>query len=235
MLQRNMVSIPILLLAAATLAGCGSHAGSFDVDDGAGTKWNNLVAMVTFKDQPPQPRPMDPEQCPEIFVLNGASADRVYKTGAEGNDALRYQVSIDDVARDCRADSGQISLKVGVQGTILIGPAGSAGSYMAPIRVLVVRTIDQGVVLSKLYKVPANIASGQTQAPFTLVTEPLNVPYSTTVHDFSIQVGFDSAIDNKKRDKNAPATQAQQASVPASSSDRPHRYHRRFHTDQAQQ
>jgi hypothetical protein len=235
MLRCNKIPGIALLLAAAATAGCGTHAGSFDVDDSPNTKWNNLVALVTFKDRPAQPRPMDPIQCPEIFVLNGSSSDRVFNPGSDSNDALRYQFSINDVARDCRVDNGQISMKAGLDGTVLLGPAGSPGNYTTAIRVLVVREVDQAVVVNKLYRVPASIAGGQTQGPFTLVTEPLNVPMSKAVHDYTVKVGFDSAFIQKK-DKSQPAGAQQASNLPQPSSDQPHHHHHhRPASDQPQQ
>jgi hypothetical protein len=224
MLRGNKILAIALFFAATSVAGCGSHAGSFDVDDSTGTKWDNLVAMVTFKDKPPQPRPMDAVQCPEIVILNATGAERVYKTGSDTNDSLRHQFSISDVARDCRVENGQMAMKVGVQGNVLLGPAGGPGNYAASIRLVIVRELDQAVVVSKLYHVPATVAAGQTQGPFTLVTEPLSIAYSNTVHDYTVKVGFDSSFD-KKKDKSAPA-QVQQANA-QTSDDKPRRHHRR--------
>src|SRR5271155_5028763 len=113
MLRGNRILAVALLLAATGVAGCGSHSGSFDVDDGAGTKWDNLVAMVTFKEAPRQPRPTDAVQCPEIVILNSTGAERIYKAGSDTNDGLRHQFSISDVARDCRIENGQMAMKVG--------------------------------------------------------------------------------------------------------------------------
>src|ERR1700678_127426 len=116
---RNRIITASALLAASALAGCSGHPGSFDVEDNASTKWDNLTALVTFKTPPKAPRPSDPIKCPEITVLEGTSADRVYTTkDVQSNDALRYQFSVIDVARDCRIDGNQISMKVGVDGKI---------------------------------------------------------------------------------------------------------------------
>jgi hypothetical protein len=233
--RNKIVTAGAFLAAAAAVAGC-SHSGSFDVEDSPGTKWNNLVALVQFKTPPQSPRPADPIHCPEIFVLEGTSADRTYKPGTEdGSENLRYQYSITDVARDCRVDGTQMSMKIGVQGKVLLGPAGSPGSFSVPIRVVTVRETDQSATISKLYHVPASVAAGQTDGMFTLVTEPLTLPYTLGQHDYTIKVGFDSAMEKKKK----PEAQAQQASATpqqtaASDSNQPHRHHRRMSPDQTQ-
>jgi hypothetical protein len=232
--RNKIVTAGVVLASVTVIAGC-SHSGSFDVEDSAGTKWNNLVALVQFKSPPQAPRPTDPIHCPEIFVLEGTSADRLYKTGTDsGNENLRYQYSITDVARDCRVEGGQMAMKVGVQGKVLLGPAGSPGGFSVPIRVVVIREVDQSPIISKLYHTPATIASDQTDGPFTLVTEPLSLPAGGE-HDYTIKVGFDSAME--KKNKPGSDAQTQQASAtpqqPASS-DQPHRHHRRMNPDQTQ-
>jgi hypothetical protein len=219
-----------VFLVAAAVAGCG-HSGSFDVQDSGPTQMNELMARVQFKEPPKKPRPADLIQCPEIVVLEGTSADRVYTAGSQANDALRYQFSVLDVARDCRIDGSQISMKVGVDGKILLGPAGSPGSFAAPIRVVIVREVDQAPVFSKLYHIPTAVPAGETQGIFTLVTEPLNVPYTSeyAVHGYTIKVGFDSALDKKDKDKAQPQ-QANAAAVPPTASGRQHRHHRHDQT-----
>jgi len=228
----KLVTGGALSILAAALAGCGTHAGSFDVDDGASTKFDNLAALVQFKQLPRQPRPTDAVKCPEIVVQEGTTADRVNAGSEQTNNALRYQFAVEDVARDCIVEGGQLSMKVGVSGKALLGPAGSPGSFSAPVRVVVVRAIDQSPVVTKLYQVPTSVAAGQTQGTFTLVTDPLSVPNSNAMQDYMIKVGFD-VVEKKK-----PNVQAQQVNSTAqspASSDRPHRHHRHMNSDQAQQ
>lgn len=228
--QFKFATATALLIAASALAGCG-HAGAFDVDNGTSSKWNNLVAMVQFKNLPRQPRPTDGVRCPAISVLDGASAHRVYSGATQANDALRYQFAIDEVARDCLVDGDQLSLKIGVSGRAMLGPTGSPGSFTAPLRVVVVREIDQTPVSSKLYQVPASIAAGQTVTGFTLVTDPLNVPAASAISDYSIKVGFDG-LGNAKTSKAERKATVQQAAADAPEAERPHRHHHR--ADQAQ-
>ena len=192
-------SRPVALMMVGTvlsLAGCSSAPGSFDVQQSTQTKLTDLMALVQFKKLPKQPEPTDHVACPDITILDGTADDRVYgKGGTQTNADVRYQFSLNDVARDCRVVGDQISLKIGAAGKILLGPLGSPGSFIAPIRVAIVRESDQKPVVSKLYRLGVNVPTGQTEAPFTLVTEPLNVPYTheNAQHDYTIKVGFDAA------------------------------------------
>lgn len=235
-LKRALRAASHLALAITTvlaLAACSHNTGSFDVDDPTQTKLDNLMALVEFKPLPKQPKPTDPIVCPEIQILDGTSADRIYAPGDEQSNAtVRYQFSIDDVVRDCQVSAGQVAMKVGVAGRVLLGPAGSPGDYPAPICVAIVNVSDGSPVVSKLYQVPTGVADGQTEAPFTLVTDPLRVPaVDHFAQNYTIKVGFDSAGNGKKQPEAKTASTDSSAGIPASSDTTPthgHHHHRNF-------
>ena len=51
----------------------------------------------------------------------------------------RYQVTIGQTARECAALGGVMTMKVGVQGRVLLGPAGGPGQVDIPLRMAVVQ------------------------------------------------------------------------------------------------
>ena len=136
--------------------------------------------------------PMRPEDldCPRVEVQDGAASVRV---GGAENASVRYQFDIAQTARECAPQGDKFSLKVGVSGHLLIGPAGSPGVYSAQLRITVRSQVDQKPAYSKVYKVEAN-TSGGAQAPFELVSEPIILPMTRTAlaDDYSIIVGFDN-------------------------------------------
>lgn len=184
---------------ALALTACGRAPGSFDVDENNQTKLSNLMALVQFKPLPKSPQPFAPIKCPEISIQDGTADDRVYASGDQSNANVKYQFSISNFARDCQVIDKQYQMKIGVEGRILLGPAGTPGTYAAPIRVAVVSRTDGSATLSKLYQVAAAVPAGQTEGPFTLVTEPLSVPISGQFpdQDYVIKIGFDSAANQK--------------------------------------
>ena len=190
---------PAILAAALSLAACGTPPGSFDVEDSTQTKLANLEALVEFKKMPRQPEPTDHVICPDIIILDGTADDRVYGSGEQTNSNLRYQFSLNEVARDCKIEGNKISLKIGAAGKVLLGPAGSPGTFTAPIRIAIVRQADQDPIASQLFQVPVTVASGNTEAPFTLVTDQMSVPYThaNAQHDYMIKVGFDPGGNSK--------------------------------------
>ncbi|QXX74459.1 hypothetical protein MHY1_01271 [Methylovirgula sp. HY1] len=191
---------PVVAGTVLSLAGCGTPLGSFDVQPTTQTKLSDLMALVQFKKMPKQPEPTDHVQCPDISILDGTADDRAYgKGGAQTNANVRYQFSLNNVARDCKIIGDQMSLKIGAAGKILLGPVGAPGTFDAPIRVAIVRDADQEPVISKLYRLPVTVAAGQTEAPFALVTDPLNIPYTrpNAQHYYTIKVGFDATGNDK--------------------------------------
>ena len=193
-------AMAVLFAGAAALGGCGRTPGSFDVDDNGNTKFSNLWSMVQFKPLPQQPEPFAPIKCPEIGIQDGTADDRVYGPGDDrSNVNVRYQFSITNFARDCQVLNNQYQMKVGVEGRVLLGPAGTPGTYPAPVRIVIINRADGSATVSKLYQVPAGIAAGQTEGPFTIVTEPLSVPVTSKFpdQDYVIKIGFDSEANGK--------------------------------------
>jgi hypothetical protein len=144
--------------------------------------------------------------CPQVEVQDGTSAMRV---GGDTNQAVRYQFDIFETARECRVEGGQFAIKIGVAGRLLIGPAGSAGSYTAPLRVVVRDDRTSKPVISKLYKIEAS-ATPETnlQATFQFVSEPMMLPYEHkwADEDYTILVGFDTGkapAEKHERKKHA--------------------------------
>jgi hypothetical protein len=67
--------------------------------------------------------------CPELILLEEAAASRVYAATPPSNANLRYQFALSETARQCALEGDQLALKIGVAGKVLLGPAGSAGSF----------------------------------------------------------------------------------------------------------
>ena len=129
--------------------------------------------------------------CPTVDIAEGGAALRV---GGADNASVRYQFNIADTARVCDpAGPGQATLKIGVTGEVVIGPAGSAGTYSAPLKIAVTHNIDKKEVFSKTFKVEAT-TDGVQAGGFRVVTEPIPLPLTTLqlVDEYSIAVGFTS-------------------------------------------
>ncbi|GAC1333904.1 MAG: hypothetical protein NVSMB26_15750 [Beijerinckiaceae bacterium] len=128
--------------------------------------------------------------CPEIRVPPGESALRV---GGEGSAGVRHQFSLGDVARECAAAGKDVTIKVGVKGRVVLGPAGQPGSYSAPLKIAVREQLSEKILTSKTYTVGATIAPGATGANFIIVTDPFAIPFTNEhlADDYEVIVGFD--------------------------------------------
>ena len=187
-LQAKLAGLALVSAISLSLGGCGSSL------DPSGSVGGSLLAFNT-PNAPPIPAgavSVDTVDCPHIEVLEGAAALRI---GGEGNGGVRYQYSLGDLARECTVVGKQISIKVGVQGHVLLGPAGSPGTFTVPVRIVVRSEKDQKPAASKFYRSSATIPAGETQADFTVISEPLLVPLTRPEadEDYTILVGFDQA------------------------------------------
>jgi hypothetical protein len=137
--------------------------------------------------------PMSSEDlyCPSVDIAEGGAALRV---GGTDNPSVRYQFDIAETARECVPQGDNFSLTVGATGHLLIGPAGSPGTYSAPLRVTVQSEIDQKPAYSKVYKLEADTA-GAAQTLFKFVSDPIVLPltHPDLAADYSILIGFDNA------------------------------------------
>lgn len=164
--------LPLLCLG---LAGCGSSSSTGQPST-AQTIGNVLMFQSTtppVADQLPKEDDADPLVCPQVIVADGGAAVRAQ--AGQDSGGLRYQVSINDVARECTpTGNGGFRLKVGVEGRVLLGPAGSAGSYGATLTTTVMR--GTSVVARRSARVGGTVSSAQGGASFTHVEDGIVVP-----------------------------------------------------------
>ena len=136
--------------------------------------------------------------CPLIDVPEGGASLRV---GGADNASVRYQFNIGDTARQCDpAGPGQASIKVGVKGNLVIGQAGSAGTFSAPLRITIMNDAEKKQVFSKTYTVQATSNEAQV-GEFQFVTDPIVVPMQTLqlANVYTISVGFGSGGEKAEK------------------------------------
>jgi hypothetical protein len=175
--------------AAGLCASCGSMSSSLGSLDPA-----NMLSFgsgtSTVTGQTTAAADSADIDCPQIEVQDGTAFVRV---GGQTNDSVRYQFDIVKTARECHVQGNQFTIKVGVAGHLLIGPAGSPGAYSTQLRIAVRHDADQKAVFSQAFKISADTAGG-TQAPFQFVSEPITLPFTHQQEDqdYTLLVGFDA-------------------------------------------
>jgi hypothetical protein len=143
--------------------------------------------------------------CPTVAVRQGAATLAITEPGTEaGPMTTRYQVSLGQMARECAALGGMMTMKVGVEGRVLLGPAGGPGQVDIPLRMAVVQEGPAPkTVLSKFYKLAVAISPGQTSVPFVHVEQDLTfpTPRSADLDAYIVYVGFDPQSLNTKPER----------------------------------
>jgi hypothetical protein len=147
--------------------------------------------------------------CPRVDIRQGASTLMTNAPNSEGAMSLRYQATFGRTARECIVQGGTLSIKLGVQGRVILGPAGDAGETTVPLRVALVKEgIEPKTVWSKLYTVSVSVPPGQLNVPFTHVVEDMAVPMpsGSDLDSYVIYVGFDpQGVVQEKKPPGKPA------------------------------
>jgi len=173
---------------ALTLGACTSTSSG----GGGGSTLSNflLYGGATVPPAAPSAAIQVPD-CPPVDVGEGGAALRnvAGKTAEAG--AVRSQISIANVARECTGQAdGSILVKVGIEGRALAGPGGSISRSEVPVYVVLKR--GDRILTSRTKRVAISVAPGDIQGSFILVEEGLVVPPGIG-GEFEIRVGLGSA------------------------------------------
>ena len=106
---------------------------------------------------PSQPESHDPAYCPPVEIAEGAAATRILAGGT-----VRTQFSLARLARECaRRQDGSITVKVGVEVNVLLGPAGAPGRFDVPVTFQIRH--EGKVVTSRVERASVVVGSGEAQ------------------------------------------------------------------------
>lgn len=215
-MMRNVKSVAGLLGLALALGGCGTNLlGSSSLftsspkattgDTAAGTGGNASENDI---------------ECPGVEVRTGAANLMIgSKPGQVGEPSaldLRYQGTIIRTARECHVNAGVMTMKVGVEGRIITGPAGGPGTVDVPLRIAVVHEgINPKTVVSKFARIQVTVADGVDRVNFTHVDSDIAFPMPTPIADidaYVVYVGFDAV--GAPPEKKKPAARPKRAAKP---------------------
>jgi len=190
-----------LAAAVALLSGCGGASNFSSVpssDDSIPTikdRFNQLFGSKSQAVGEAAPASDGAElDCPVVKIRAGASTYAVGVPGKQpvGSD-LRYQATITRTARDCTRSSGQIIARIGIQGRVIAGPAGTPANVEIPLRVAVVQVgVHEKVMATKVYRTTVSMTEDGS-VPFSLVGEDLaySTPPGATSESYVFYIGFD--------------------------------------------
>lgn len=134
--------------------------------------------------------------CPGVTLRDGTAFFNSYAKGGQDDPSkLMYQSAITDTTRSCTRADGQMTIKVGVAGKVVTGPAGGPGTVNMPIRIVVVRGGE--VLYTQLHKNVVQVTDPSTATQFVF-TDPSVVIPVPTARDVQIFAGFDEGPAKKK-------------------------------------
>lgn len=149
--------------------------------------------------------------CPQVTVRTGASTWQI-PAGANAT-AVRYQATLGQLARECAILGDTMTIKVGVEGRVLVGPKGGPGSVEVPLRIALVQEGTQPrSIWTKFYSLAVTVTPGTSQAVFAQVEDDLTFQLPVNRGDlqsYIVYVGFDpqaaaDALRAKQKQKRAP-------------------------------
>jgi hypothetical protein len=149
--------------------------------------------------------------CPYIEIREGASTLSINAPGGNSAMSLKYQGSFVRAARQCAVVAGQMVMKIGVEGRIILGPQGGPGQINVPLRIAVVdeKPSASKTIVTKLILVPVAVQSMTDNPTFTHVEDNVSFPLppsSSELDNYIVYIGFDplAAEPQNKPEKPKP-------------------------------
>lgn len=194
-LRRFPFRLAIMATVCCIVAASPVHAQSLS---------DRFKEMFGVKSQPERAPPApgatasapDDLTCPPVTIRSGAST---YAVGLPGKPAsgpdVRYQATIGETARECdyNTDTHQIAIKVGIQGRVIVGPAGAPPTVEVPLRVAVVEDgVSSKTIATKAYTVTVNL-SGEDGGTYSFVSSDIvyPAPQGAAADRYVFYIGFD--------------------------------------------
>ena len=189
-----------LALAAMTVAGAAR------AEDG---NWFSNILKYGGTTVPPSQKPdLGEVYCPTVDVGDNGAALRTFAGRTGDNASLRTQVTLGRLARDCtRLADGAISVKVGVEGQVLLGPMGKPGRYEAPVQFAL--KANGQTLATRSHRVAVSIGAGEAQGLFSVIEDNLVVPRALSeTYEIWVSLGSGSSRPAVPRKRKAPAVAA---------------------------
>jgi hypothetical protein len=206
-MMRTGTSVVLLMGLTLALGGCGTSSSLFSSSPLDLFKSSSKATAGTGG---AEGKGVDIDvECPDVQVRTGAATLMIGTKPGEGEPSaldLRYQGTIIRTARECHVNAGVMTMKVGIEGRIITGPAGGPGNIDVPMRIAIVQEgPNSKIIVSKFARIPVTVASSIDRVTFTHVQDDIAFPMPAPVSDidaYVVYVGFDSVA--AQPEKKAP-------------------------------
>lgn len=184
-LARGLAKVAPGLALTAVLTGC--------ADSSIGSSFLSWMPKPAASDAAADAKVSDKyamrPTCPDVEIRYGTESANIFENGKQGADAaLRFQLSVQRVARECDEIGGNIVARVGAAGRVVAGPKGSTGKVDIPVRIAAVN--GDKVLYTGLKIVSVQVEPPDFGANWSLVDEAVTIPSAGSA-DTVIYVGID--------------------------------------------
>jgi hypothetical protein len=198
-MARTGAGAAALLTLGFALSGCSSSGNSNLFSSSPLDLFNSSSKVTTGDAAGGAVAAIDPSlDCPDVTVRIGASTLLIGSKPGQGEPNpldVRYQGSIIRTARECHVNAGIVTLKVGIEGRIITGPAGTPGTVDIPLRIAVVQEgTDPKTVVSKFARETVTVANAVDRVTFTHIDPDVSFPVpqpAGVIDSYVVYVGFD--------------------------------------------
>jgi hypothetical protein len=207
--------------AVMLLAGCGSTGNYFS--GSALDLFSTSSKATTANAAAPAGPEVDTDiECPPVKIRNGAASLTIGMNPKEQEPSplqVKYQGSIVRTARECHVANGVMTMRVGVEGRIITGPAGGPGSVDVPVRIVVVQEgVSPKTIVSNFGKETVTLTTEGDRVNFVHVDDAISFPLPRPlglIDSYIVYVGFDPAsLGPPPRKKPEPKRRAKTAAKP---------------------
>jgi hypothetical protein len=241
---RDSALIAMVLSLALAAAGCSGASGvgtpsaadsTSSISSGSttsttsgspsfGDKVSQFFSNSSAKSQQPAANAASDVYCPFIDIREGASTLPIGAGGDNAAMSLKYQGTFVRAARECAVAGGQMIMKVGIEGRVIVGPAGGPGTVDIPLRIAVLDETIAGAkpVATRFARFPVTVAPGTAFAGFTHIEEGMSfpMPSAADLDNYVIYIGFDPLTaeqQDKQRGRPAAVAKPKSKSRPTAS------------------
>src|SRR5476651_2894655 len=177
---RTGTGVAALLSLALALGGCGTSTSSLFSSSPLDLFKSSSKATTGTGGAEGKGDDTDVE-CPEVQVRTGAATlmigSKPDQTGEPSALDLRYQGTIIRTARECHVNAGVMTMKVGIEGRVITGPAGGPGSIEVPLRIAIVQEgPNPKTIASKFARIPVTVNAAIDRVVFTHVQDDIVFP-----------------------------------------------------------
>jgi hypothetical protein len=213
-----------MLTAAGALIGlsaCGSTSTSSLLNGSALDLFSTSSKATQANASAGGPETPTDLECPGVTIRTGAATLTIGSNPKDETPSpleVRYQGTIVRTARECHVNAGVMTMKIGIEGRVITGPAGGPGTVEVPLRIAVVQDgLNPKTIVSNFGKESVTLNEQVDRGSFTHIDDTISFPLPRPLgllDAYVVYVGFDPVGAKPPPKKPAPRHRAKSAAKP---------------------